>query len=341
MKFKSEKIPRYLWKIFNSFTVTALLIIFTAVACILLLYFFKYLWILFTASPVGQKYAEYFTYSYRITDDILNANFIDLAITLTVTSFIISLIIGCICQFFLIIRYLYSGRGLFVRMLFFGLPLTYIVAVYMRYMHGFGHMDTALTIAVVPTLCVFSGGFRIAKEYVPELVDIKFIFSKEHRKTGLKLKEEEIKPGVDELIQKEDTKQNGTDRQIKLQGIWELYGAYIVVMLIIIAAAGLILTISQIPNFNKREEPVVIEAPEVEAPAPSTAPDTSAAGQAKFSYDGYSYDEITKIKLAIIDGNVYHEGDLLTDNHVLKKINPKYIVVRNKADKSELVVPLN
>jgi hypothetical protein len=270
----------------------------------------------------------------------LSTNFINLSIKLTVTSFIISLVIGSICQFFLINRYLYSNRGLFFRIVFWGLPLAYIVAVYERYVNGFGHMDTALTIAVVPTLCVFSGGFRIAKEYVPELADIIYIFSGQQKKTGLKLKEEEVLCGTDELIQKEDTKQNGTDRQIKLQNIWELYGAYIVVMLIISIAAGIILTISQIPNFNKREEPVTIEDPKVEAPAPSPGHDISAASHINFTYSGYSYDKNTNIRLAIIDGNIHREGDLLIDSYILKKINPTHIVIRNKADKSELVVPL-
>jgi hypothetical protein len=338
MNFKSEKIFKYLQKIFNSFTVTALLIVFTAVAYILLLYFFKYLWVLFTSAPVGQAYASYFSYSYRITNDLLNTNFINLSISLTVTSFIISLVIGSICQFFLINRYLYSNRGLFVRIVFWGLPLAYIVAVYMRYVYGFGHMDTALTIAIVPTLCVFSGGFRIAKEYVPELVDIIFIFSGQQKKTGFKLKEEEVLCGADELIQKENTKQNGTDRQIKIQNIWELYGTYIVVMLIISVAAGIILTISQIPNFNKREEPATIEDHKVEATA--LGPDVSAASHIDFTYSGYSYDENTNMRLAIIDGNIHHEGDLLIDSYILKKINPTHIVIRNKADKSELVIPL-
>jgi len=344
MKFKSEKVLKYLQKIFNSFTVTALLIIFTVVAYILLLYFLKYLWVLFTSAPVGQAYAGYFSYSYRITNDLLSTNFINLSIRLTVTSFIISLIIASICQFFLINRYLYSNRGLFVRIVFWGLPLAYIVAVYIRYVYGFGHMDTALTIAVVPTLCVFSGGFRIAKEYVPELADIIFIFSKEQRKTGPKLKEEEVKLRADELIQKEDTKQNGTDGQIKLQYIWESYAAHIIVILIIIVAAGIMLTVSQIPNFNKWEKPVPIEAPKVEAPAPSPETDVSADPHTNFTYNftynGYSYDEKANIKLAIIDGDLHHEGDLLIDNYILKKINPTHIVIRNKADKSDLVIPL-
>jgi hypothetical protein len=210
----------------------------------------------------------------------------------------------------------------------------------MRYVNDFGHMDTAFTITVVPTLCVFTRGFRIAKEYVPELVDIIFIFSGQHRKTRSKLKEEEVQLRADELIQKEDTKQSGTDWQIKLQNIWESYAAYIIVILIIIVVAGIMLTISQIPNFNKREEPVSIEAPKVEAPAPSPGPDVTTAPHTNFTYSGYSYDKKDNIRLAIINGNIYHKGDSLPDNHVLKSINPTYIIIRNKADKSELVVPL-
>lgn len=341
MKFKVTKILKYLRKIFITFTETALLLVFTTVAYILLLYFLKYWWVLFTNTDVGQAYAEHFSYSYRITNDVLSTNFINLAIELTVTSFIISLIIGSICQIFLIIRYYYSNRGLFGKIVFFGLPLAYIVAVFMRYVYDFGHMDTAFTIAVVPTLCVFAGGFRIAKEYVPELVDIIFIFSGQQRKTRSKLKEEEVQRRADELIQKEDTKQSGTDWQIKLQDIWESCAAYIIVILIIIVVAGILFTISQTPNFNKREEPVPIEAPKIEALAPSPRPNVSATPHTNFTYSGYSYDERDNIRLAIIDGNTYHEGDLLPDNYVLKSINPTYIIIRNKADKSELVVPLH
>jgi hypothetical protein len=343
MKFNVAKILKYLRKIFDSFTKTALLIVFTTVAYILLLYFLKYWWVLFTSTQVGQAYAEHFSYSYRITNDVLSTNFINLAIKFTVISFIISLIIGSICQFFLIIRYFYSNCELFGRIVFFGLPLAYIVAVYMRYVYDFGHMDTAFTIAVVPTLCVFSGGFRIAKEYVPELVDIIFTFSGQQRKTRSKLKEEESQRRADELVQKEDTKQRGTYWQIKLQDIWESYAAFIIVILIIIFVAGIMLTISQTPNFNKREEPVPIKVPKVEAPAPapSPRPNVSATPHTNFTYSGYAYDNIDNIKLAIIDGNTYREGDLLSDNYVLKSINPTYIIIRNKADKSELFVPLH
>jgi hypothetical protein len=340
MKFKVEKILKYLWKILNSLMVAALLIVFTAVAYILLLYFLKYWWVLFTQTDVGQAYAQYFTYSYRITNDVLSSNFIVLAIEFTVASFIISLIIGSICQLILIIRYFYSGRGLLGRMIFFGLPLAYIVAAYMRYVHGVDHMDTAFTIAVVPTLCVFVGGFRIAEDYVPELVDLIFVFSKERRKTTFKLKEEKVKIKADELIRKEDAKQNGYIWQIKLQDLWKSYTPHILGILIIIIALGITLTISQILNHNKREKTVSLGAPKVEALTPSRGHDVSVAEQINFTYSGYSYDEKANIKLAIIDGNIRHEGDLLIDNLILKQIKPTHIVIRNKTDKSEFVVPL-
>ena len=266
MNFKSEKILKYLWKIFNSFTVTALLIVFTAVAYIVLLYLLKYLWVLFTSAPVGQAYAGYFSYSYRITNDLLSTNFINLAIEFTVTSFIISFIIGSICQFFLIIRYFYSCRGLFGRIVFFGLPLAYIVAVYMRYVRGFGHMDTAFTIAVVPTLCVFAGAFRIVEAYVPELVDVLFFFRGLHRKISNILKEEEIRSSADELLQKKDTKQIGADWQITLKDIWESFAAYIIIILIIIVVASTLLIIPKIQNFNKSQVPAKAEVPRDEPP---------------------------------------------------------------------------
>ncbi|HVO67034.1 MAG TPA: general secretion pathway protein GspB [Syntrophales bacterium] len=339
MKLKKTEILKYLRKIFDSFTKTALLIVFTTVIYILLLYCFKYLWFLFISTPVGQAYAVHFSYSYQISNDVLSTNFINHATKITVTSFIISLIIGSICQFFLIIRYFYSNRGLFGRIVFFGLPLAYMVAACVRYMYDFGDIGTAFTIAVIPTLCVFTGGFRIAKEYVPELVDIIFIISGQQRKTSSKPKEEEAQRRADELIQKEDAKQSGTDWQIKLKYILESYAAYIIVILIIIVVAGITLTTSQAPNFNNREESAA-EAPKVEAPITSPKPDVPPTPQSNFTYSGYSYDEKANRRLAIIDGKIYHEGDLLPGNYVLKSIKLSYIIIRNKANKEELVVPL-
>jgi len=59
-----------------------------------------------------------------------------------------------------------------------------------------------------------------------------------------------------------------------------------------------------------------------------------------FSYNGYASNGHKKI--ALTNGKAYNEGDTLGDNngYVLKKIHPAYILVRRKADKLELIVPL-
>jgi tetratricopeptide (TPR) repeat protein len=245
-KIKAAKILEYFRKLARTVVEIILLIICTAVVCICLLYMAKYLWFIFTASPVGEKYSELFAESSRITNDVLSRDFIRLAINLTLTSFAICLIIGIICKFFLITRYLYSARGYLVRIIFFGLPLTYIVAFYMRYTGDFSHIDTAFTIAVLPVLCVFGGCFSIADEFVPDLVDIKDMFGKK----------------ADKLRQKKDTNQNVHDFTER----WKDYRKDIIILLVIIFAAGILIAILQVTGLNKIKELAPVVSSEFKAP---------------------------------------------------------------------------
>jgi tetratricopeptide (TPR) repeat protein len=245
-KIKAAKILEYFRKLAGTFVEIILLIICTAVACICLLYMAKYLWFIFTASPVGEEYAGLFVESCRITNDVLDRDFIRLAINLTLTSFVICLIIGVICKFFLITRYLYSARGYLVRIIFFGLPLTYIVAFYMRYTGDFSHIDTAFTIAVLPVLCVFGGCFSLADEFVPDLADIKRGFGKK----------------TDKLKQKKDTNQNVHDFAER----WNDYRKDIIILLVVIFALGIMITILQITGLNKLKEQAPAVSSEFKAP---------------------------------------------------------------------------
>ena len=83
LKIKAAKFLKYFQKLLSIFTEIIVLIAFTVVAYIFLLYFAKYLWIIFTATDVGQTYAEIYEESYRITNDVLSRSFISLAINLT------------------------------------------------------------------------------------------------------------------------------------------------------------------------------------------------------------------------------------------------------------------
>ena len=167
-----KKISGYLQNLFRLVNKIAFLISFTIVFYIIILYYVKYWWYLFKSTDVGQAYAEKLYYNYQITNDVLNRNIYDLSINLTITSFVICFLASSVCQIFFISRYLYSGRGIFSRIIFFGLPLTYIVAIYIMPVNKFNNMDSAFIVAVIPTLCVFMGCFRLSEKLLPELDDL-------------------------------------------------------------------------------------------------------------------------------------------------------------------------
>lgn len=167
-----KQIYRYFQNLFGSINEAAFLISFTIAFYIIILYYAKSWWYLFISTGVGQAYAEQFYYNYQITNDVLNRNIFDLSINLSITSFVICFLLSSLCQIFFISRYLYEGIGYFSRIIFFGLPLTYIVATYFISINEFNNMNSAFIVVVIPTLCVFMGCFRLSEKLLPELDDI-------------------------------------------------------------------------------------------------------------------------------------------------------------------------
>jgi hypothetical protein len=264
LKIKAAKFLQHFQKLLSRVSEIIVLIAFTVVAYTFLLYFAKYLWVIFTATHVGQTYAEIYRESYRITNDVLNRGIISLAINLALTSCVLCLIVGTIFKFLHIIQYFYSARGFFGRIIFTGLPLTYIVAIYMHYKGDFSHMDTAFTVALVPTLCIFAGCFRFAEEFVPDLFDVINILKGKRRIiSSLQIKKEDLHK-ADESIFKENTKRNIADKQTKLHAKYDLSAIDIMIIFFIIttiiAGAGVVFIIYQTQLLSKMEKTIEIPA---------------------------------------------------------------------------------
>ena len=262
LKIKAAKFLQYFQKLLSRVTEIIVLIAFTVVAYTFLLYFAKYLWVIFTATNVGQIYAKIYKESYRITNDVFSRGVISLAINLTLTSCVICLIVGSIFKFLHIIRYFYSARGFLGRIIFTGLPLTYIVAIYMHYEGDFSHMDTAFIVAFVPTLLVFNGCFRLADEPVPELFDVMNIFKRKRIITRSVQKKKEDLYKADELIFKENTKRSIADTQIKLHAKWNPSVIDIMIIFFIITStitgAGVLFIIYQTQLSSKTEKTIKV-----------------------------------------------------------------------------------
>ena len=237
----------YLRKPLIRFVELGLLIALTVFAYIIFLHCANYLWFVFSSTDVGQKYAEIYQESNRITQDVLSKDFINLAIHLTLTSCIICLAIGAILKFVHLIQFFYLGRGVFGRIIFSGLPLTYIVSIYLHYTGNFSHIDAAYVVAFVPTLFLFSGCFKLAEEFVPEFIDMVHIFSGKRESTYSVANGVESPKLTNTLFQKNDSLQRVPARKTKLQDILEFYAVPFVVFLMIVALAGIMFLLLQIP----------------------------------------------------------------------------------------------
>lgn len=160
---------KYLANLLDVMIQAGLLVLATAVICIVFMYLCKMTWSVYIATPVGKKFLNMFPVKAQNIVDILNRELIFFAIQVTLKAFIICLVISALCQVFHIARYFYMPRGFVMKIILWGLPLTAVVAIHIRYALELQQFDLAYVAALVPTLCVFSGCFKFAYELLPEI----------------------------------------------------------------------------------------------------------------------------------------------------------------------------
>lgn len=157
----------YLCKFSENLAELGLLLLFIMMLFIALLYGVKTFWFFFSATAVGQSFAQEFPHRADILRDIIYRNIVLLSATATLKAFAVCLTIAAIAQLLHIARFFYSARNIFYKILFWGLPLTVVVAFFVKKDTGLATQDTALVVSLIPTLCVFTGCFRFAENVIP------------------------------------------------------------------------------------------------------------------------------------------------------------------------------
>jgi hypothetical protein len=95
-----------------------------------------------------------------------------MSIHITFTAFSICFVIGALCQVSHITRYLYNPRKTIARLLFWGMPLTVVLSIYINDQFDFEHWSYTLPLTIVPTLCVFPYCFKFSETLLPEIGDV-------------------------------------------------------------------------------------------------------------------------------------------------------------------------
>ena len=149
-----------------------LLLIGTAVLNLIVLYFYNILWHIYRMTYSGKKFILTHPKFTQLVSNLLNNDIIEIAIDTTFSAFTICFIICAICQVLHITRYLFNPQNSIIKLLFWGLPLTAAVSMYVNDIHEFEHWTYTFPITIVPTLCVFTYCFKFTEDLLPEIGDV-------------------------------------------------------------------------------------------------------------------------------------------------------------------------
>ena len=149
-----------------------LLLIATAVLSLVVLYFYGLFWHLFHMTYSGKKFIMLHPEANSVISNIVNNDLIEMSIHTTFSAFTICIIICAICRIAYITRYLYYPQNIIAKLLFWGLPLTVVVSMYINDQINLEHWSYALPVTIVPTLCVFTYCFKFTETLLPEFGDV-------------------------------------------------------------------------------------------------------------------------------------------------------------------------
>ena len=163
---------RYIAKVLDTTIHAILLVSATSILFIVLMYMGKMLWYFYIHTPGGRKFIELYSVRAQSIVALLNREMISFSIHLTLEVFTVCLVISAVCQVLHIARYFYVPRAWFGKISFWGLPLTAVVAFHIHPGLGVQQFGLTYAVALLPTLCVFSGCFRFTYELLPEIGDL-------------------------------------------------------------------------------------------------------------------------------------------------------------------------
>ena len=169
---KKNPVVIYIMNFGRKATATVLLLLCSILLTTVVLYLCQMAWYAYTDTPIGQRFIVSFPQKARIIIAILEKNFLNLSIQMTVSAFVVCITIGVVFQLFHIIRYLFIPFGIFKKFVFWGLPLTVAVAEYAQYQHGFYPWQSAYLLSFIPTMCLFASCLNFANELLPEIGDL-------------------------------------------------------------------------------------------------------------------------------------------------------------------------
>ncbi len=130
----------------------------------LVLSFFKMLWKLYTETQVGQKFMQNNEMLFFAIEAIAEKNAFFLACAATVQIAVVCLVFAFIAHVTFIKRLVWDARGTIGRIVCIAVPIALVAANFMQS----SHQVVSFSVCLLPSLALFSYGFKFIPLIVPE-----------------------------------------------------------------------------------------------------------------------------------------------------------------------------
>ncbi len=138
-----------------------------------LLYLCRVVWNLYLATYTGQMFVAHFPEEAAVTFHLMQMDFIECSVRITIYAFCISTVAGAVCRFSNLRGRLYDPFGFPGRSVVCGLPLTALVAYGVRPVYDLPTWGAAFVVVLFPTFCVYGRCFDYARRLTPTWEDVK------------------------------------------------------------------------------------------------------------------------------------------------------------------------
>jgi hypothetical protein len=133
-----------------------------------LLYIVNLCWMLYIETPLGKRFLALQIIDIGTVEGLQAENFLELSIEVSLTVVTVCLVFGAVSQVFLLIRYLYEGRGLWYRFMMWGIPCIALTAAVISRTYGIGPVASSL-LALPPTMVLFPRCLRYPNGLLPDI----------------------------------------------------------------------------------------------------------------------------------------------------------------------------
>ena len=163
-----QDLRKWLYDVARDLASLFMFFVISVAICAGLLYILKALWFTYTSTPTGERFILHFGSRADAIERLLTQRLFFLSLYVNVMAVKVCLVGAVVGRLFFLVRYLYEYRGLWGRMLFWGLPCAGLTAYITSVSYDLYWIPT-LVLSAISILLLLSPSIRLVSGLLPEI----------------------------------------------------------------------------------------------------------------------------------------------------------------------------